>query len=121
MVLSYCISISVCLLTFLFASDCYMVICCPHRTENAEMQVHRDKVRQDQQTLYRDNEKLMRRVDELERRLGQATASWQSMPRQDSHRSRDHSPRGSPQYNRGGGSGGKVMQAKFPQVPYTIR
>ena len=85
------------------------------RTENAEMQVNRDKVRQDQQLLYRDNEKLMKRVDELERRLNQATTSWQSMPRQDSHRSRDHSPRNSPQY-RGGGSGGKVMQAKFVQV-----
>ncbi|XP_045172444.2 kinesin-II 85 kDa subunit-like isoform X15 [Mercenaria mercenaria] len=86
------------------------------RTENAEMQVNRDKVRQDQQLLYRDNEKLMKRVDDLERRLNQATTSWQSMPRQDSHRSRDHSPRGSPQY-RGGGSGGKVVQAKFAQPP----
>lgn len=90
------------------------------RTENAEMQVNRDKVRQDQQLLYRDNEKLMKRVDELERRLNQATTSWQSMPRQDSHRSRDHSPRNSPQY-RGGGSGGKVMQAKFVQPPNDLQ
>ena len=31
------------------------------------MQVARDKQRQEQQLLYRDNEKLMKRVDELER------------------------------------------------------
>ena len=31
------------------------------------MQVSKDKIRQDQQVLYRDNEKLVRRVDELER------------------------------------------------------
>ena len=37
------------------------------RTENADMQVQRDKIRQEQQMLYRDNEKLMKRVDELER------------------------------------------------------
>lgn len=38
-----------------------------YRTENAEMQVNRDKIRQDQQLLYRDNERLMKRVDDLER------------------------------------------------------
>ena len=31
------------------------------------MQVSRDKLRQEQQVLYRDNEKLMKRVDDLER------------------------------------------------------
>ncbi|KAL4223590.1 Kinesin-related protein 12 [Mactra antiquata] len=85
------------------------------RTENAEMQVNRDKVRQDQQSLYRDNERLMRRVDDLERRLNQAQVSWQAMPRQGSHQSREHSPRGSPQY-RAVGSGGKG-QARFPPPP----
>ena len=31
------------------------------------MQVARDKLRQEQQLLYRDNEKLMKRVDDLEK------------------------------------------------------
>jgi len=31
------------------------------------MQVNKDKVRQDQQLLYRDNERLIKRVDNLER------------------------------------------------------
>ena len=48
----------------------FYVFCCffgLYRTENAEMQVNKDKVRQDQQLLYRDNERLIKRVDNLER------------------------------------------------------
>lgn len=86
------------------------------RTENSEMQVARDKQRQEQQLLYRDNEKLMKRVDELERKVSQVQNSWQAMPRQGSDpiRSRDHSPtRGSPQYAMPG-SGGRQPPNRLP-------
>ena len=82
------------------------------------MQAMRDKQQQEKQLLYRDNEKLLRRVDELERKVQQTQNSWQSMPRQGSEhvRSRDHSPtRGSPQYAMGGpGSGGRQPPNRLP-------
>ena len=88
------------------------------RTDNSEMQAARDKQRQEQQLLYRDNEKLMRRVDDLERKVNHTQNSWQSMPRQGSEnvRSRDHSPtRGSPQYAMGGpGGGGRQPPNRLP-------
>ena len=37
------------------------------RSENADLQVTRDKMKRDQQLLFRDNEKMMQRIEDLER------------------------------------------------------
>ena len=39
----------------------------PPRAENSEMHSMRDRIRREQQLLYRENEKLMKRVEEMER------------------------------------------------------
>ncbi|KAL8613977.1 hypothetical protein ACOMHN_023212 [Nucella lapillus] len=49
------------------------------RAENSEMHSNKDKVRQEQQLLYRQNEKLMKRVEELERLAAQNPAAWSSL------------------------------------------
>ncbi|XP_076434848.1 kinesin-like protein KIF12 [Babylonia areolata] len=46
------------------------------RAENSEMHSTRDRTRREQQLLYRENEKLMKRVDELERVVAQNPAAW---------------------------------------------
>ncbi|KAL3857944.1 hypothetical protein ACJMK2_012569 [Sinanodonta woodiana] len=50
------------------------------RSDNADLQNLRETQKRDQQILYRDNERLLKRVEDLERILKQP--SWQNMPRQ---------------------------------------
>ncbi|KAK3594778.1 hypothetical protein CHS0354_030719 [Potamilus streckersoni] len=50
------------------------------RSDNADLQNLRETHKRDQQALYRDNERLLKRVEDLERILKQP--SWQNMPRQ---------------------------------------
>ena len=37
------------------------------RAENSEMHSNRDRIRREQQLLYRENERLMKRVEEMEK------------------------------------------------------
>ncbi|XP_046570758.1 LOW QUALITY PROTEIN: kinesin-like protein KIF12 [Haliotis rubra] len=51
------------------------------RGENSDLHAGRDKVRREQQTLYRENEKLMKRVEDLERIVSTSPAAWQQAQR----------------------------------------
>ncbi|XP_046363607.2 uncharacterized protein LOC124140214 isoform X1 [Haliotis rufescens] len=51
------------------------------RGENSDLHAGRDKVRREQQTLYRENEKLMKRVEDLERIVSKSPAAWQQAQR----------------------------------------
>ncbi|XP_021373160.1 kinesin-like protein KIF12 isoform X2 [Mizuhopecten yessoensis] len=45
------------------------------RTENADLHATKDKIRREQQLLYKDNEKMMKRIEDLERLIG--PTAWQ--------------------------------------------
>ncbi|XP_067673058.1 uncharacterized protein [Haliotis asinina] len=51
------------------------------RGENSDLHAGRDKVRREQQTLYRENEKLMKRVEDLERIVSTSPAALQQAQR----------------------------------------
>ncbi|XP_033747896.1 kinesin-like protein KIF12 isoform X6 [Pecten maximus] len=48
------------------------------RTENADLHATKDKIRREQQLLYKDNEKMMKRIEDLERLIG--PTAWRRPP-----------------------------------------
>ncbi|KAK7087618.1 hypothetical protein V1264_021644 [Littorina saxatilis] len=69
------------------------------RAENSEMHSTRDRIRREQQLLYRENERLMKRVEEMERVVSTNPAMWANThaKRTDGYGQYDlTSPRGSP-------------------------
>ncbi|KAK7505912.1 hypothetical protein BaRGS_00002634, partial [Batillaria attramentaria] len=69
------------------------------RAENSEMHSTRDKIRREQQLLYRENEKLMKRLEDMEKVVSQNPAMWATAQhkRTDGYGQYDLiSPRGSP-------------------------
>ncbi|XP_041349657.1 kinesin-like protein KIF12 isoform X4 [Gigantopelta aegis] len=74
------------------------------RGENSDLHSTRDRIRREQQLLYRENEKLMKRVEELERVVSQSPSTWQQAaaahPQYEGYRQSDiTSPRMSPAGN----------------------
>ncbi|RUS77782.1 hypothetical protein EGW08_014446, partial [Elysia chlorotica] len=68
------------------------------RAENSEMHQTKDSSRREQQILYKENEKLSRRVEELERLMSEHPGTWSLVDhrRTDGYGQHDLSPRGSP-------------------------
>ncbi|XP_059144272.1 uncharacterized protein LOC131931478 [Physella acuta] len=68
------------------------------RAENSEMHSVKESSRREQQILYRENETLTRRVEELERLMSENPGTWALYDprRHDGYGQQDISPRGSP-------------------------
>ncbi|KAH9525236.1 Kinesin- protein 12 [Bulinus truncatus] len=68
------------------------------RAENSEMHATKESSRREQQILYRENEKLCKRVEELERLMAENPSTWSLLDhhRTDGYGQQDLSPRGSP-------------------------
>ncbi|GFS13444.1 kinesin-like protein [Elysia marginata] len=68
------------------------------RAENTEMHQTKDSSRREQQILYKENEKLSKRVEELERLMSEHPGTWSLVDhrRTDGYGQHDLSPRGSP-------------------------